>query len=100
MSWKSVEMQVALPRVQDAGKIQEQMQQRGQHLQDSVAVAQQTIDEKRKKQVNEFERKDKLHNKKKQEKESFQGNQEQEGDSHEKQESEHPFLGKQIDYSG
>ncbi|UOQ85602.1 hypothetical protein [Gracilibacillus salinarum] len=29
MSWKSVEMQVALPRVQDAGKLQDQMQQQG-----------------------------------------------------------------------
>ncbi|MBP3038384.1 hypothetical protein J9303_02540 [Bacillaceae bacterium Marseille-Q3522] len=33
MSLKSVEMQVALPRTQEIGKIQEQLQQRGQIMQ-------------------------------------------------------------------
>ena len=32
MSLKAIEMQVALPRTLDAGKIQEQMQQRGQNM--------------------------------------------------------------------
>ena len=32
MSLKAIEMQVTLPRTLDAGKIQEQMQQRGQNM--------------------------------------------------------------------
>ncbi|MFD2704782.1 hypothetical protein [Salibacterium lacus] len=38
MSWKAVELQVALPRTQDAGKLQEQLQQRGQAAQDRMAA--------------------------------------------------------------
>ncbi|KAB2337536.1 hypothetical protein F7731_07980 [Cytobacillus depressus] len=34
MSLKSIEMQVALPRTVEVGKIQEQLQQRGQNIQD------------------------------------------------------------------
>ena len=37
MSLKAIEMQIALPRTHDAGKIQEQLQQRGQHLQEHAA---------------------------------------------------------------
>ena len=37
MSMKSVEIQIALPRTHDAGKLQEQLQQRGQ-LQHDLAV--------------------------------------------------------------
>ncbi|WP_182199182.1 hypothetical protein [Paraliobacillus salinarum] len=55
MSWKAVEMQVALPRVQDASKIQEQIQQRGQFIQDTLAAKQLIQDELRRKNVNESE---------------------------------------------
>ncbi|MFS0782274.1 hypothetical protein [Bacillus sp. 1P06AnD] len=37
MSLKAIEMQIALPRTQDAGKIQEQLQQRSQIAIDSAA---------------------------------------------------------------
>lgn len=45
MSWKSIEMQIALPRTQDAGKIQEQMEQRGKLVQESLAINQTTTEE-------------------------------------------------------
>ncbi|WP_096269864.1 hypothetical protein [Paucisalibacillus globulus] len=40
MSWKSVEMQVALPRTMDAGKLQEQSLKQNQHFQEALAQTQ------------------------------------------------------------
>ena len=36
MSLKAIEMQVALPRTLDADKIHDQLQQRGQHINDQA----------------------------------------------------------------
>lgn len=55
MSWKSIEMQVALPRVQDAGKVQEQIMKQSQHFQESLAQSQIKLEEEKKKRVNTFE---------------------------------------------
>ncbi|WP_017753783.1 hypothetical protein [Calidifontibacillus oryziterrae] len=51
MGLRLVEMQVALPRTQDVGKMQEQMQQKGQHLQEHLASMQNKEDEIKSKQV-------------------------------------------------
>ncbi|MGD6877349.1 hypothetical protein [Bacillus infantis] len=51
MSLKLIEMQVALPRMQDASKIQEQLQQRGQMMNDLAARAVQKQEEKDRKSV-------------------------------------------------
>jgi hypothetical protein len=51
MSLKLIEMQVALPRMQDASKIQEQLQQRGQMMNDQAARAVQKQEEKDRKSV-------------------------------------------------
>ncbi|SFP08305.1 hypothetical protein [Salibacterium halotolerans] len=51
MSWKAVELQVALPRTQDAGKLQEQLQQRGQAAQDRMAAQEEKELEKQRTQV-------------------------------------------------
>jgi len=40
MSWKSVEMQLALPRTMDAGKLQEQSLKQNQHFQEALAQTQ------------------------------------------------------------
>lgn len=55
MSLKLVELQVALPRTHDLGKIQEQLQQKGQLVQDHLASAQQKEDIEKKKQVNKYD---------------------------------------------
>lgn len=36
MSWKGVELQVALPRVQEHSQLQDQLQQRGKQSQDFI----------------------------------------------------------------
>jgi hypothetical protein len=55
MSLKLVELQVALPRTQDLGKLQEQLQQKGQLVQDHLASAQQKEDIDKRKQVNKYD---------------------------------------------
>jgi hypothetical protein len=56
---RSIEMQVALPRTQTAGKIQDQMQQRSMVAQEHMAQAQEEKDIKQKKTVTETEFKEK-----------------------------------------
>ncbi|WP_026906145.1 hypothetical protein [Paucisalibacillus globulus] len=64
MSWKSVEMQVALPRTVDAGKLQEQSLKQNQHFQETLAQNQLVQEQIKRKRVQEFEetqlQKDKL----------------------------------------
>lgn len=59
MSLKLIELQVALPRTQDAGKLQEQMQQRGQNMQNHIASSLLKQDEKKRKQVVKNKKKEK-----------------------------------------
>lgn len=102
MSWRAVEMQIALPRTQDAGKIQEQLQQRGQFMQDVIANQLLAQDELKRKTVNDLKQKAELSNKKE---EKHPTNSETSHDNTRKNaiEShaiEHPYLGKQIDFNG
>jgi hypothetical protein len=104
MSLKAIEMQIALPRTHEAGKLQEQMQMRGQ-LQHLLAEHEVHKDEEKKKStVIKQEQKAKL---------SFDSQQGQ-GDrpsSHSKQNKKkqssageqqinHPYKGNRIDFSG
>ncbi|QTM99437.1 hypothetical protein ERJ70_09050 [Sediminibacillus dalangtanensis] len=101
MSWKSVEMQVALPRVQDAAKMQEQLQQRGQQTQELLAAAQQNLEEVKRKQVNHSVHKADVHNKEKKEKQfNAKDSQQKKKADEEKTDNNHPYLGRKIDFSG
>ncbi len=106
MSLKAIEMQIALPRTQDAGKIQEQLQQRSQVQLDHAAHEVQKQVEKNEHSVVKEERKlpvqfneqegnpDKgpfskqTNKKKKEEKKTTTSSQ------------QHPYKGQSIDYSG
>jgi hypothetical protein len=103
MSLKAIEMQIALPRTQDAGKIQEQLQQRGQHLQEHAAQSVTKEDELKRKTVIKNNQKQEAHLKK----DDGSSNQNQEQSRHNKQKNidshiqqHHPYKGKVIDYSG
>ncbi|WP_026570340.1 hypothetical protein [Sediminibacillus sp. JSM 1682029] len=101
MSWKSVEMQVALPRVQDAAKMQEQLQQRGQQTQELLAAAQKNLEEVKRKQVNHSVNKADVNNKAKKEKQfNSRNDQEKKKTDEDKTGNDHPFLGRKIDFSG
>ncbi|MFC4557142.1 hypothetical protein ACFO3D_02810 [Virgibacillus kekensis] len=101
LSWKSIEMQVALPRTQDAGKLQEQMLKQNQHFQESLAGSQLKEAERKRIRVQEM---DNVEGTKVKEKQEIDGQEkEQEKQSRQKSRGElsaHPYLGTQIDFNG
>lgn len=103
MSWKSIELQVALPRVQDAGKKQDLMSKQNQRFQESLTQSQLQEEIQKRKQVNKFEelRKSNLTD---QEKDSEKNLQELKKLKKKKEVSDeelkHPYLGSNIDFNG
>ncbi|MFD2628410.1 hypothetical protein [Oceanobacillus kapialis] len=100
MSWRSIEMQVALPRTQDAGKMQEHQMKQNQHFQEALAGLQVKQQIEKRKQVNKFGNAEKVKKEDKR-KDSFdQGSNEKQTPSDFMEKQEHPFLGKRIDFNG
>src|SRR5690625_3545597 len=101
MGFKSIELQVAIPRSQDAGKMQEQMMRQGQQFQETLTQQQlrEQVLNRTKVQTAEDVEKKKI----KDEEDSKQ-QQQQEGNEKENKEKEksivHPYLGTKIDFSG
>lgn len=106
MSLKAIEMQVSVPRSQSVGKIQDQLQQRGQVVQDHIALEQNKDDEKKRKQVLEASESEKkrLNN----DDESQNGNgsrSSHDGKKGKKEDKDlnvarHPYKGNFVDFSG
>lgn len=102
MSWKAVEMQIALPRTQDAGRIQEQIQQRGQFMQDLITREQLQSEETKRRTVNDLEQKANIANQN--DPKGLFANEQTDG-KHTKASAKmnraiHPYLGKRIDFNG
>ncbi|WP_102346919.1 hypothetical protein [Bacillus sp. Marseille-P3661] len=100
MSLKLIELQVALPRTQDIGKLQEQLQQKGQHTQDHLAAVNHKQDKQKRKQVNKQEKTNQSHFHNKNQHQSFElraviKNKQQENIS-----PPHPYKGITIDIEG
>ncbi len=102
MSVRPIEVQGSFPQSQKTGKIQDQMQQRGQVSQDIITQHQKEAEKLKRQQVNESA-----------ESEQARFNQderkEQQGEQHAHQrqpkekmepQAEHPYKGKFIDFSG
>ena len=92
-------MQVALPRTQDAGKMQDNMVKQGQHFQESLAQTQRKQEERIRKRVNEFEKTEKVKNKEQHSKNLINKKTQLE-QSEEEYKMNHPYLGSQIDFNG
>lgn len=100
MSLKNIEMQIALPRTHDAGKIQEQLNQRNQINHDQLAHSiQKEVDLKRT-QVQENSESDKLHLKKDQSSEQQDQNRKKKKEQKQEENPDHPYKGKKIDLFG
>ncbi|CAH0346164.1 hypothetical protein [Bacillus sp. CECT 9360] len=104
MSLKAIELQVALPRTHDAGKIQEQWQQKDQLAHHHAANEVHKDDEKKRTAVIKQEQKEKLSLHKDGEGAGQEGNQRQPRkkktmDARQKK-YQHPYKGISIDYSG
>ncbi len=103
MSLKAIEMQVALPRTLDAGKIQEQMQQRGQNMINIANDAVQNESEKKRNSVikNEQSAETKLNKDAKNNMIKMDRNVNMDVFKQKKRKKEHhPYKGTIIDYSG
>ncbi|CAM3704191.1 hypothetical protein [Mesobacillus zeae] len=105
MSLKSIEMQVALPRTHEAGKIQEQIKQQSLIQQDNASQNVLKEDEKKRKTVFKQEQKGEAKlagdgSCSKDERRQGQGDR-RDGEEKKGPVSEHhPYKGKIIDYSG
>lgn len=105
MSLKSIEMQIALPRTMEAGKIQEQLQQRGQNVNDFAALRNQKEEEQKRTSVIKHEQKSnvKLSQDDKDKKNGSHNQQGREGMKEKifkEMKEKHPYKGNVIDYSG
>lgn len=95
MGIRLAELQVALPKTQDVIKIVEQMQNRGQHMQEQIATELQKQEDRKRRQVVNASQKDgaTLHLR-------TQSNQEEKQYQKKKKKEKHPFKGNSIDISG
>lgn len=98
MSLKAIELQIAIPKTFEAGKIAEQKQQQGQMAQDSANTQTQKQALKNQETVLESDPYAKLDADDKQPDEQSQ--QQQEKLEKEQQQTKHPFKGSFVDYSG
>ena len=103
MGLKSIEMQVALPRVVDAAKIQEHELNRGTHTAENMAASVAKEEEKAKKQMSEWDKKDEGEIKDQDSKHSHENKQQNKDQPKSKDEHpnvimSHPYKGKRIDF--
>lgn len=99
MSWKSIELQVALPRTQEAGKHQDQLSKQNQRFQESLAQSQLRQEELRRNRTNRFEKT--IHKKVTDDEERDASKEEDKNQDKNQEEVKkklaHPYLGRQVD---
>lgn len=101
MGIKSVELQVAIPRSQDAGKMQEQAMRQGQQFQETLTQQQLREQMVNRTKVNEY---DEVHKRNVSDDEENAQNEQEKKRKKQKEKKpekiEHPYLGTKIDFSG
>lgn len=104
MSWKSIELQVALPRTQDAGQLQEQLSRNNQRFQESLAANQLKQADIKRQQVNDLKESNKAEIKEEDQEEDQSSKSDQHNQKNSKEKTKktvrHPYLGSNIDFSG
>lgn len=101
MSLKGIELQIAIPKTFDAGKLAEQKQQRIQVMQDQANLQTEKQAEKDKEVVLESEKYEKLNPDEKEKREKER--QEKEGKERQKEgkkKTRHPYKGSFVDFNG
>ncbi|HWJ77328.1 MAG TPA: hypothetical protein VNR61_04515 [Niallia sp.] len=103
MSLKAIELQIALPRTYDVGKIQDQQDHKHQHMYNLAAQEMSKEEEKKRTTVIKGEVNAKINNRKRREKENTPLNENGEQDEIEEEvhsfKVQHPYKGTRIDYS-
>lgn len=97
MSLKGVELQIAIPKTVDAGKIAEQKQQRAQLMQDQANVQMERMTEKNKETVMNAAESAKTNRHKQQHNDQHQD--EEHRDNEENKKTRHPYKGTFVDFS-
>lgn len=101
MSLKGLELQIAIPKTFDAGKIAEQKQQRTQIAQDQANIQTEKQVVKNQETVLEAEQYAKLDPNKKDQQNNPEQDDERENCTNEgKKKTEHPYKGSFVDFSG
>lgn len=102
MSLKAIEMQIALPRMQDASKLQEQLQQRGQQQNDVAANTFAKEVEKNRISVNKHEQKEqvRLKDDQRDKNDNQQGKRNRKNKESQPVKEVHPYKGNFFDFSG
>lgn len=102
MSLKAIEMQIALPRMQDASKLQEQLQQRAQQQNDVAANTVAKEVEKNRISVNKHEQKEqvRLKDHQRDKNENQQGKRNRKNKESQPVKEVHPYKGNFFDFSG
>lgn len=102
MGFKSIELQVAIPRSQDAGKMQEQMMKQGEKFQETLTEQQLQQQVANRKKVTPYTSVEKQIIKKEEKKKKEQREKKAKAEKRRKQKaacSDHPYLGHRIDFS-
>lgn|SRR5690625_4995477 len=103
MSLKSIELQVAIPRTHDAGKMQDQMTKQSQNFQDTLTKQQLEEEILRRNKVNEYDavkHQNISDEERHRQEQNEQHQKERQAKEDEKEKLSHPYLGKRIDFSG
>lgn len=100
MGLKSIEMQVAIPRSLDAGKMQEQMERQGQQFQQTLTEEELKAEAAKPNKVNEYENVQISNDKEEKEEEQEKREMKAKKKNKNKESIDHPYLGNQIDFSG
>lgn len=102
MGLKAVEMQVAIPRTQDAGKMQDDAMKQNQQFQDKLTQHQLRQDQLRRTKVNEYDqvkKRDVTEDKSDSSREQDEQNEQKNTSGTQNEQINHPYLGNNIDFS-
>lgn len=100
MSLKGIELQIAIPKTVDAGKLAEQKQQRSQISQDLAHAQTEKQAVKNKETVLETEKYTKMNPNSKDENQSEQNEEDRAKKEEEEKNTRHPYKGSFVDFSG
>jgi hypothetical protein len=100
LSLKLVELQVAIPRTQDAGKIHEQLMMRGQHMQDHISAETEKKEKRNRTIVNENNKSENAQIHKDSSSNTFSKQPPQKTQNPEEEKEQHPYKGNFIDFVG
>lgn len=100
LSLKLVELQVAIPRTQDAGKLHEQLMMRGQHMQEHISSETEKMEKRNRQSVNEKNKSENAQLQKDSSSNNLKHPQQKTESPEQEEKEQHPYKGNFIDFMG